>query len=283
MPKRPRSHELEDQSRNCLHEIFTSQGWTVENLAKDYGEDLLVRIFSKRRATPLAFFVQAKAADNISKYLNKAGTLLMYPISTEHLKHWDQFWQPVLLTVWDSRSNTAYWECIQTYCEGNKRGLQGNSKSIRVSIRTDNKLDKEGLARIESRTRSRFTRFVHERAGAKALLEILNEEFGLKIEYDPQYGFVSIPEGRFVPDPEGRSKFFFFGQLAAQIRRMQKQLGMTSDEILHGSLHALKKVFDLFAESGKLVTRDAHGNIVEWKSLNDLVHEMNRRSELDDE
>lgn len=283
MPKRPRSHELEDQSRNRLHEVFTRQGWTVENLAKDYGEDLLVRIFANKVATPLAFFVQAKATDNISKYFNKAGTLLMYPISTEHLKHWEQFWEPVILTVWDANSNTTYWECIQTFCEGKRDGLRANSKSIRVPIRTDNILNKAGLARIELRTRSRFRRFLRERAGAEALLEILNEEFGLKINYDPQYGFVSIPEGRFVPDSEGGIKFFFFGQLGAQIKRMQKKLGMTSDEIVHNSLQAIKKVFDLFDSTGKVVTQDVHGKTVEWKSLKDWVYEMDRKYELDDE
>src|SRR5262249_5135795 len=201
-------HELEDHSRNCLHEIFIRQGWTVENLTKDYGEDLLVRIFSNGLATPLTFFVQAKATDNISKYLNKAGTLLTYPISTNHLKHWKRFWQPVILTVWDSRSNTTYWECIQTHCEAlaKKQGLRGNAKTIMVPIPTNNMLDKEGLARIEARTQTRFRRFVRERAGAEQLLEILNEEFGLKIEYEPQFGFVSIPEGRFVPDKEGGVK-----------------------------------------------------------------------------
>src|SRR5262249_33636185 len=131
------------------------------------------------------------------------------------------------------------------------------------------------------RTQTRFRRFVRERAGAEQLLEILNEEFGLKIEYEPQFGFVSIPEGRFVPDKEGGVKWFFFGRLAAQIRRMQKRLGMTSDQVVRGSLRALKKTFDSFSD-GKLVSRDAQGNIVEWKSWKALARHMDRESELDE-
>lgn len=42
MPKRPNSHVLEDLSRNRLHNVFEREGWTVEDLRKDYGEDLLI-------------------------------------------------------------------------------------------------------------------------------------------------------------------------------------------------------------------------------------------------
>ena len=71
MPRRPRSHHLEDLSRNRVHDAFTAVGWTVEDLRKDYGEDLFVRIFQDGRATLLCFFVQAKATDNLERHLTK--------------------------------------------------------------------------------------------------------------------------------------------------------------------------------------------------------------------
>src|SRR6476620_5655317 len=143
MPKRPHSHELEDMSRNYLHDVFTRRGWTVENLEKDYGEDLLVRIFSKGLATPLAFFVQAKATDHLERYSNKAGTLLMYPISSDHIKHWEHFWEPVILALWDSKTGTTYWEFIQTFCETIPKNANSSMsvKTLRVQIPTDNTLD----------------------------------------------------------------------------------------------------------------------------------------------
>jgi hypothetical protein len=285
MPKRPRSHELEDLSRNCLHEVFTRRGWTVENLAKDYGEDLLIRIFSKGSTTPLSFFVQAKATDKIDKFLNKTETFLVYPVRHDHLKHWGDFWQPVILTVWDSKSNITYWECIQTFCETTlKRDRIKHSKSIGIRIPVDNKLNQEGLARIEARTRARFKRFARERDGAEELMRILKDEFGLEVEYDPQFGFLSIPEGRFVPDPSGQAQWFFFGRAAAQIKRLQERMGKTSDEIVRGSLLALKQVADAFSSSGKLVVRDSHGNLKEeWPTWEALHRHLERESELDEE
>jgi hypothetical protein len=125
MPKRPRSHELEDLSRNRLHNIFVSNGCVVEDLHKDYGEDLLVRIFEQGKATPFAFFVQAKATDHIDQYMHKNRRKLSFPIDLEHINHWNQFWEPVILTVWDANSDITYWESVQTFFEKqNKNSTQ---------------------------------------------------------------------------------------------------------------------------------------------------------------
>jgi hypothetical protein len=59
MPNRPRSHQLEDLSRVQLRQIFSQYGWVVWDLHPDYGEDLLVRIFSKNMATQYSFFVHS--------------------------------------------------------------------------------------------------------------------------------------------------------------------------------------------------------------------------------
>ena len=85
---------MEDLSRNRLHAAFESYGWTVEDLAKDYGEDLLVRIFDRGIATPYSFFVQAKATDRIAAYIRQ--DMVAFPIETGHLRHWVRFSEPVI-------------------------------------------------------------------------------------------------------------------------------------------------------------------------------------------
>jgi len=109
MTRRPRSHEIEDLSRTRLRQAFNSSGWTVEDLGHDYGEDCLVRIFERGLATPFAFFVQAKATDRIDKYMHKDQRNLVFPIKTDHLRHWGKLWQPVVLAVfetWDGALDT---------------------------------------------------------------------------------------------------------------------------------------------------------------------------------
>jgi hypothetical protein len=285
MPKRPRSHELEDQSRNRLHELFTNRGWTIEDLAKDYGEDLFIRIFAGGAATPLSFFVQAKATDNIAKYMNKTRTTLLYPIACDHLRHWERFWEPVILTLWDSKSGVTYWECIQTVCESltGKPKSERFSKTLRVHIPADNTLDNEGLARIEARTRTRFEHFARERVGARELMRVLEEEFGLKLEYDPQYGVLFFPQGKFVKDPKGLMRAYLFGRAAEEYSRLAKRSGLTYEQIFHGSLTALEQVVDGFSGGGKLTVKDSQGKVVEsWDTLEQLMRDIDRKAELDE-
>ena len=91
MPKRPRQHVLEDLARARLHRDFASIGWSVEDLGKDYGEDLLVRIFEDGHATPWSFFVQSKATDHLDKIRLNDGLHLAVPLASTHLQHWALF------------------------------------------------------------------------------------------------------------------------------------------------------------------------------------------------
>jgi len=88
LPKRPRPHILEDISLNRLHEAFVHEGWTVENLTKDYGEDLLVRIFERGVTTPFSFFVQAKATDDVDKLRSKKTARISYRVESGYVLHW---------------------------------------------------------------------------------------------------------------------------------------------------------------------------------------------------
>src|SRR6202035_439631 len=102
MPKRPRQHLLEDLARARLRRDFSSIGWTVEDLASDYGEDLLVRIFETGSATPWSFFVQSKATDHLDRLRMSDGQHLAVRLPSKHLQHWLLFWEPVVLTVYDA-------------------------------------------------------------------------------------------------------------------------------------------------------------------------------------
>src|SRR5688572_7662323 len=121
MPRRPRQHVIEDLARTKLHAIFSGVGWTAEDVSKDYGEDLVVRIFDDGQPTPWTFFVQSKATDNLSRYLTRDGGTIHFPIRASHLVHWHRFWEPVFLTVWDSQSGNTYWGYVQRILESDSK------------------------------------------------------------------------------------------------------------------------------------------------------------------
>jgi len=288
MPKRPRPHVLKDLARARHRDAFARAGWAVEDLASDYGEDMLVCIFEAEAATPLAFFVQSKATDKIARYRSIGGTTLSYPIKSDHIKHWKDFWEPVILTVWDSQADVTYWECIQTFLEDQTKGKSNNQKetsTLTVSIPTDNRFDEEGLRRIAFRTRNRFARFEREQVGAQHLIDFLKDHLGIEIDYGPQPGILLVPKGKFVPDPSGGRVFVAFGKCAAALKRVERKFGVKAEDFFHGSLNVLRQVAEAYASGGRVVMADSKTGRVEksWETLEELIRHVKRETELDKE
>lgn len=236
MPRRPRTHQLADQAINRLHYEFQQCGWTVEDLSKDYGEDLFVRIFENELATPYAFFVQAKATDNIAKYFRPDADAFLFPIETGHLRHWIRFSEPVFLTLYDSSSDRTFWACVQKAV--NRTGVSEEiykKKSLSIAVPCRNLLDMDGLLRMRGITRLRFERSDRERQGAKLLIELLQERFDFKVRhYDPDNEFVQI-------ESDSGAEFIFLGAAAKRMGRYIEKAGMEPEELLLKAAEAYLK------------------------------------------
>jgi hypothetical protein len=268
MPKRPRSHVNEDLSRARLHEIFTRQGWTVEDLDKDYGEDLLVRIFVDGSATPWTFYVQAKSTDNIAKFLTRDGDALEYRLDEAHLTHWDKFWEPVLLSLWDSVTDKTYWEVIQTP----ERPLRfTKSGAPRLQIPLDNILNEQSVHWIARRTQARHQRFEMEQHGADVLLEQLKNALGVDVSYDSQAGILMIDK------PEGGADVTLFGKRAEQMESLLEMTGMDGDEALEHAFRLLSQVSEAFMKGGHMFIQDKSGNTIqEFKDIREFLKYVDR-------
>jgi len=277
MPKRPRTHKLEEISRNQLHNVFTQMGWVVWDLHPDYGEDLLVRIFINDVATRYSFFVQAKATDHIDRYIRKDGKSLSFPIDADHIEYWKQFLEPVILTVWDAKSGVTYWELIQNYLE--RYQIKGGRKKYNsIDVPTDNTLDEEGIKRIIAQTKSRFARLEQEHAGAEVLRDLLGHALNAKIEYSPHHGILTIEhptpkEAEYVP-----IDIIIFGKLAALIKKFKLTEKLNLEEYVLQGLFEYVKEYD---EVGHANIRDSNGNIVEpYETPEERFHHIMRKFEL---
>ncbi len=229
MPRRPRSHELKALSLNRLYAAFTNEGWTIEDLRHDYGEDLLISIFENDVATSFSFFIQAKATDNINKYKHHGGKSIRFPIDTDHISYWNKFWEPVILTLWDAKSDITYWESIQKFIDEHA-GINFNKGRVYIDVPIDNILNEEGIRRILVRTKSRFARFEREREGAQVLIDLIEDELKVNIEYEPRYGILIIK------NPEGGAHIRAFGRFAEELSLRATELGIAEQEALEHSL-----------------------------------------------
>ena len=214
-------------------------GWTIEALSEDYGEDFLVRMFDKGKTTPLSMYVQSKATDNIATYTSSDQSNIHYPIETMHLVHWERFWEPVVLAVYDARSKRTYWRVVQPWLEQlttAKRGRLRSAKTARVSIPIENCLNKSGLRRLISYTEHRFNRFQREQEGANHLVECLKEAVGLEVSYDAQAGILLIPNGSFHQG-NGGAKCYLFGKTAALLGELARLSGKPEQQTLVDAIH----------------------------------------------
>jgi hypothetical protein len=286
MPTRTRSHRLEDQSRARLRTIFADRGWTVEDLRKDYGEDLLVRIFLNHTPTPYWFFVQIKSTDHIERYLAKKHDKISYPIRTAHLEHWSLFWEPVFLVLWNAKGECFYWECIQTAMEASSFPRISKQNTVSIAIPTANTLNEEGIRRIVARTKKRFNRFTREKRGAEHLIRLLQSELKLKIDCDPQAGILFVPKGRFVREKGGDYNVVVFGKLARELALIQSKLGLTELElgtrIFSEGAKKIDRLLKTLSREGKLVQRQKDGTIRSWNTFAEYHKDFERDQELEE-
>jgi len=127
MPRRPREHQIEDESRRAFEAALPSR-FVYRPFSPDYGLDGEVEEFDEDElATGLRFYVQLKATDQL-----KLGKALKVSLPLEHA---DQ--RP--LAVWSRRTRPAVYcvasrlPCISTTSAGDARSLSWASLLPRAS------------------------------------------------------------------------------------------------------------------------------------------------------
>jgi hypothetical protein len=213
-----------------MQEAFLSQGWSVETLDKDYGEDLLIRIFDDGEATPYSFYVQAKSAESLRH--SKDGAYVRYPIDFDHIRHWNDFWDPVFLMLWDRQADALIWEMIQEP----ELPLDMSGKKAKVLVPRDHELTLDGLRAIRRKTLARHRRFQREKAGSEILVEALEGSLDAKIDYDPQSGVMVIDRAN------NGVEFRFFGELHQMISKLAGLHGISEEEIIRKAIRNFSDV-----------------------------------------
>lgn len=104
MPKRPRSHVLETESRHYFGSIIPKE-WLFREEHPDYGIDGSIEVFDERgETTGLRFYVQLKATDS-----EHAQTQRTIRFKTSTQEYWHQQKHPTLLIQYCSAVKCVYW------------------------------------------------------------------------------------------------------------------------------------------------------------------------------
>lgn len=102
LPVRPRSHELEERSRQrFVTALPTDRALARPRPAPEYGIDLDVELVESERMTGMEFSVQVKSTD-------RAGNRPTATVALSTLNYWRQMSRLVLLVLWDEESERLW-------------------------------------------------------------------------------------------------------------------------------------------------------------------------------
>ena len=111
---RMRQHVLADLSINHVERQVLLCGGAVQRVYSDYGYDLIVSSFNDRGELEAGIvYFQVKATDDLP--LLADGKTISWVVSRRDLLLWLDETCPVILVVYDGKSDRAYWLHVQAY------------------------------------------------------------------------------------------------------------------------------------------------------------------------
>lgn len=162
MTRRPRSHQLETESRLAFTASLPS-AWVFRDLTPDYGLDGVVEVFDERGlATGHLFFVQLKATD-------QAATALRVRLSRRLLDYYTTLVLPVLLVVFQAPTSTLYARWVSNTLRPPLR----ESGSVTIRLYAEDHWNP-----------ARFPAVIQELTALRAATELGNRELRIQRYYD---------------------------------------------------------------------------------------------------
>lgn len=112
MPERPEQHEIGDQAVGAVTQILKRSGFAVDEISKDYGEDLLVQTSHERRMDASRLWVQVKGTSDVrrhrrSKKSKKEQFSLSVPFGTA--MRWIRTIDMVIVVLWDVEREAGWY------------------------------------------------------------------------------------------------------------------------------------------------------------------------------
>ena len=197
---------------------------------------------------------------------------MRYPFDSGHLKIWREFWEPVVLAIWDAKNDVIYWEIAQEPQEP----WDTKAKNSYCRIPTSNILDEIGIKRLAARTRRRHRRFEREREGAQILIEKLKDLSDIEIDYNPQAGIL------YTKKPDSEAQITFFGKMAEKVTRAAAKAGLPEDEYVNRAIIQGSEIYMKLADGATLQFTDSEGVILKEWNKEELDDHLQKMEDLDE-
>ena len=130
--RRTREHVLADLSANYVEKQALLCSYTAERIRLDYGIDLVVQTFTRRGEVESGrILFQLKATDRITILAGR--NAVSCRVERADLAHWLEEPSPVVLVLYDARSDVGYWLYVQNHF-ANLTGFDLSQCGERVTV-----------------------------------------------------------------------------------------------------------------------------------------------------
>lgn len=147
--RRSRQNEQEQRSIHQFGERLVEAGWEHTRVQNDLGEDFIVLLYHRGEAVGVSFWVQLKSVSDAR--IRTTQKYLPHRFKIKDLKHWEHFFDPVILLVWDVNLRKGWWisarDAVIALDEENPNWRQ-NKKDAIVHVPIQNDTSVPGLDRL---------------------------------------------------------------------------------------------------------------------------------------
>lgn len=144
--QRTRQHVIADQSLNHVERFIIDEGHTAQELARDYGYDLLMFTYDGQGyVEPDYVSLQLKASSS----LPPDDSDIPFDVDIRDYHLWMLERMPVILILFDASRRRAYWLAVQQYFrEDVARRPKKGAKTVRVRVPTKQAVNRRAVAKM---------------------------------------------------------------------------------------------------------------------------------------
>jgi Domain of unknown function (DUF4365) len=147
---RTREHVLADLSVNHAERHVLLRGFAVNRLEKDYGLDLMMFTYNERGEIENGHvFFQLKATDAPDVLAD--GKTISCRVELADIQLWQRESMPVILVLYNGRTDRAYWLYVQQYLEEKNitfEDFSGDQVRVTVRLPLRNRLGQQAVERF---------------------------------------------------------------------------------------------------------------------------------------
>ncbi|HUB26310.1 MAG TPA: DUF4365 domain-containing protein [Tepidisphaeraceae bacterium] len=145
--RRTRQHVIADLSINHIERHILLCNFTSERIQHDYGFDLSIFYDSSGYKKNGNVWVQLKATDKLK--IQDHGKAVAIDLDTRDIIAWRREPQPVILIVYDTRQDVAYWLYVQAWMESDPPKMRARQRKIRVRLLRKNIVNEAAIRKFD--------------------------------------------------------------------------------------------------------------------------------------